>query len=1543
MFLTAFCAAIAFTIAGESIAIEKTKAGVGPAAQDNVTVLLRDGRIVAIGRDVAIPPGSERIDGSGLTLLPGFIDGFGDFGLQKIEGERPAPLPGNEGLAQDYGIAAYAETAEASRRGLKPEVRARDLLAAPDREAQEKLRLAGFTSLVTAPTEGLIPGQACLLELAELPPRDGVVGDPNLLVARFRGERPAFGGGPPAQRGRREEGDSGYPQTLMGSLAHLRQAFLDAQRLRSWRESWRRNPAQVPRPPSDSCLDTLLRALDGELRVAFVVDREGDVLRALAFAEEFRLKAAIVGGKEAWKVAGRIAAARVPVIASLNFPDAPERRGAKWVVKKRGDAPAEAPKGASQVIAEGAAGDAPGEASKDASPVIPLEVGKVDAPLVAGPSKPVEKDGEWEVADPVLAEPLELFEERKHDWEDEVRNVERLLAAGVQVALTTRGSSGTSDFLGDLRVAIEHGLNAESALAALTSTPAALFGVEGELGAVRVGAAADLVLVEGDLASKERSVRHVFVGGKHYRAPKKGEEKPASATAAGGESARPGGREGRRRGEWNRNREEPASAPDAGSALDVSGAWTLAGSGGKGFTATLTLKQDAGKLTGTLESEHGKADVTSGTLEDDRFKIQVTFALQERSFDFKLEGSATKDLLKGRLETPFGEPSDFEAKRVGAPDTTLATAPKRDPSRNDGGTPADFVTEADRKPALHTGGTFFLKGATLLTVSHGTIENGDLLVKDGRIAAIGPGLTPPEGVTVIDGAGLFVMPGLIDCHSHAAIEGGVNEGTLSIVPEVRIRDEVDPKDRTIWLALAGGTTTMNLLHGSANVIGGQNAVVKMRYGRPAADMLFEGAPRGVKFALGENPKQSNFGGGGFDRARRFPATRMGVEAALRRAFTRANDYREEWKEYAAAKSRGEERLEPRRDQRLEALVDIMEGRILVHSHCYRADEILMLMRVAEDFGFRIRTLQHVLEGYKVADEIARHGAGPSTFSDWWAYKLEAYDAVPYNAALLALAGTRCSLNSDSADLTRRLYHEAAKTLRYGNVDEQEALAQVTLNPAWQLGIDARVGSLDVGKDADLAVFNGHPLSVYSRCELTFVDGECYFERRYAEGEARPLNPTGPRFGPVACSDPSQLPVAGNGGIYALVGATLHPVNAPSIENGVLVIERGRIAALGADLPVPANAEVVRCDGLHVYPGLFDAATSLGLGEIGSVAGGQDTNELGDVQPDLRVTAAIHPASSHFAVTRCDGVTTAMVLPAGGTIAGRGSLLQLDGSTWEEMVVADSNVLRLRFPDVANDETPEKALEKEPVAQLERLFDAALRYDDARAAAPRGVPTAPAYEALVPFLREVGTTPAKLVLIDANDANQLRAAALFAEKRHLNALLLGCSEAWLVTDYLKEKGARCLVAGSLGMPRGSQRYDAAYQNAARLFAAGVPFAIVSMEQENVRQLGHHAGMASAFGLPPDAALRAVTLSPAELLGVQDRYGSLEPGKVASVIVTDGDPLELRTHVLAEFIGGRPVPLVSKQTELYEAAKKRLLEKKSQATGTTTSAASAGGGG
>lgn len=387
-----------------------------------------------------------------------------------------------------------------------------------------------------------------------------------------------------------------------------------------------------------------------------------------------------------------------------------------------------------------------------------------------------------------------------------------------------------------------------------------------------------------------------------------------------------------------------------------------------------------------------------------------------------------------------------------------------------------------------------IRNATLLTVTRGTLENSDILIRRGKIAAIGKGLKASANARVIDAAGKYVMPGIIDAHSHSMLDA-INEGSLSVTSMVRTRDALNPTDVDLYRELAGGVTSLNLLHGSANAIGGLNTVVKIKYGQPVEEFIFPGAMPGIKFALGENPKRAsnpNLPG----VTRRYPGTRMGVEEVIRDAFTRARDYKKTWDEYRAAVGRREKNLiPPKRDLQLEPLVEVLEGKRYVHSHCYRADEILMLINLADEFGFKIKTFQHVLEGYKVAKEIARHGAGASIFSDFWGYKIEAYDAIPYNAAIMTRAGVVVSINSDSDERARRLNIEAAKAMRYGALTEEQALKLITINPAIQLGIQERVGSLEVGKDADLAIWNGHPLSVYSRVDTTFIDGDVFFDRQ----------------------------------------------------------------------------------------------------------------------------------------------------------------------------------------------------------------------------------------------------------------------------------------------------------------------------------------------------------------------------------------------------------------------------------------------------------------
>jgi imidazolonepropionase-like amidohydrolase len=414
-------------------------------------------------------------------------------------------------------------------------------------------------------------------------------------------------------------------------------------------------------------------------------------------------------------------------------------------------------------------------------------------------------------------------------------------------------------------------------------------------------------------------------------------------------------------------------------------------------------------------------------------------------------------------------------------------------------TAASAMAQATVRTANPATPPMLIKNATVLTVTKGTLNNTDILVQNGKIAQIGQNLSAPAGATVIDATGKWVMPGIIDPHSHMMADA-INEGSLSVTSMVRITDVLNPTAVNIYRALAGGVTTLNILHGSANTIGGQNATVKLKYGRDVNDMMFPGAMPGIKFALGENVTRKNSqGGGGFGQPqppRRYPTSRMGQEEVLRDAFTRARDYKASWDDYKAKVAKGDKSaLAPRRDLELEPLVEVLDGKRLVHAHSYRADEMLMLLNVADEFGFKVKTLQHGLEGYKIASEIAKHGAGLSTFADSWSYKIEAYDAIPYNVAILMRHGVVATVNSDSDERVRRLNIDAAKMMKYGGLTEEEALKTITYNGAIQLGVENKVGSIEVGKDADLGIWNAHPLSVYANVDKTIIDGEVFFDKQ----------------------------------------------------------------------------------------------------------------------------------------------------------------------------------------------------------------------------------------------------------------------------------------------------------------------------------------------------------------------------------------------------------------------------------------------------------------
>jgi imidazolonepropionase-like amidohydrolase len=649
---------------------------------------------------------------------------------------------------------------------------------------------------------------------------------------------------------------------------------------------------------------------------------------------------------------------------------------------------------------------------------------------------------------PVVQTPEEALqvtlEELRH-WDEAPENPKRLQDASVTFAFTSALLKEPATLLGQIRKAVERGLPADAALAALTTTPARLFGVERQLGSLEPGKAGHFVITDGDLFAEKTVVREVWIDGKRY---------------------------------------DVKSVPEN----DGRGKWDVKFSGQPpGDTITLVLKGEVDAVQGTITKKK-QVKLTSASYTASRLSLVFTGDSLGYAGVVRMTAVVGPASMTGNGEWADGTSFTWAATRIGQfvpePDTTKKREPER-ASFTPVYPPGEFgrAKVPDQPPSL------YIKGATIWTMGpQGRLENGELLVSKGKIVKVGRNLEPPAGAVVIDGAGKHVTPGIIDPHSHTAGTGGLNEAGQAISAETRIGDVINSDDIDIYRELAGGTTAVHVLHGSANPIGGQSQLIKLRWGMTPEEMKFEGAPPTIKFALGENVKQSNWG----DRfTTRYPQTRMGVEQIMRDEFTAALDYEKALQRWEKEKSG----IPPRRDLELDAILEILRGKRFVHCHSYRQDEILAMMRVAEDFGFRIKVFQHILEGYKVADVMAKHGAGGSCFTDWWGYKLEVYDAIPYNAVLMHNEGVLVSFNSDSDELARRLNLEAAKAVKYGGVAEDEAFKFVTINPAKQLMVDNRVGSLEPGKDADFVMWSGNPLSTYTMCEQTWIDGRKYFDRK----------------------------------------------------------------------------------------------------------------------------------------------------------------------------------------------------------------------------------------------------------------------------------------------------------------------------------------------------------------------------------------------------------------------------------------------------------------
>lgn len=659
--------------------------------------------------------------------------------------------------------------------------------------------------------------------------------------------------------------------------------------------------------------------------------------------------------------------------------------------------------------------------------------------------QPYDVEDAWDADNVALSE-------LKH-WEMAPINASRLAGANIPFALTTAGLKNKADFWANLRKAIENGLSEQKALEALTITPAKLMKADDMVGSLQKGRVASFIITSGNLFGADNVIYENWIRGKQYIVNPK-------------------------------------------DVVDLRGSWQLTIGNQSNVKLNVTGKSaDKPEYQIVIDTTKITPKVAvSGEI----ISIQTQLSRRPGSGTTRLTGYFTSPTsVKGEGETPDGKQITWSATKSGdvPQSTTAVTAARSTSATSSTAVVYPFVGMGNaQKPKSEN---VLIKNATVWTnEKEGVITGTDVLVQDGKIAKVGKGLSAPAGVKVIDGTGKHLTTGIIDEHSHIALLT-INEGGQTSSAEVRMSDVINSEDINIYRQLAGGVTTSQLLHGSANSIGGQSAIVKLKWGESPEGLLLKGADGFIKFALGENVKQSNNPSAGV----RFPQSRMGVEQVYMDHFTRAKEYAKGWTAYnkLGAKEKTTA-VPPRRDIELDALAEILSAKRFITCHSYVQSEINMLMKVADSLGFKVNTFTHILEGYKLADKMAKHGVGGSSFADWWAYKMEVHDAIPYNAALMHRMGVTVSINSDDAEMARRLNQEAAKTVEYGGIPEEDAWKMVTLNPAKLLHLDNRLGSMKVGKDADLVLWNAHPLSIYARPEITMIEGATYFSLKDEEAK-----------------------------------------------------------------------------------------------------------------------------------------------------------------------------------------------------------------------------------------------------------------------------------------------------------------------------------------------------------------------------------------------------------------------------------------------------------
>ena len=956
----------------------------------NATMIIRDKKIIEIGTGITVPKEAVAVDCSGKYIYPSFIDLYSDYGIASA----PLPQRGGFNFNAPSQITSNTKGAFGWNQAIRPEIDASTLFTNDETKAKP-LRDIGFGTVLTHQKDGIARGTGALVTLANL-------ADNFVVIKEKASANYSFSKGTSTQS---------YPSSIMGSIALLRQTYLDAL--------WYKNK------PASEGTNLSLQAWNNNQNLPQVFegnDKWSDI-RADRIGDEFGVQYIIKGGGNEYQRINEIAATKASFILPLNYPAA------------------------------------------------------------------------MDVDDPNDARFVSLAD-MKH-WEMAPTNPAAFEKANIRFCFTTADLRDPRLFMTNLRKAMDYGLSETKALEALTEYPATMLGVYDKVGSLEKDKLANFIITTGPIFNERTSILQNWIQGEKYIV-KDDEWKNIAGTyklvlTSGTKST---------------NYVLDVKSSSAATVVSRDSLTTRFSSDGKLvkiFFSPIASRRRGGRQTDTTArlADTARIRTTPPNIamnqdssaekrpRDDRMPPQQQlptgadriFGRQTPSApagpSIRLSGVSSGNTWQGNGVDTSGNPLLWTATLV-----SLAT-PKEDTVKKKEVPKLGKVTfpfggygweEMPKQEDL------LIKNATIWTnEKEGILQNADVLVKNGKIAQVGKNLSS-SSAKVIDGTGKYLTPGIVDEHSHIAVSS-INEGGQSVTSEVRIADNLNPEDINIYRQLSGGVTTSHILHGSANSIGGQTQLIKLRWGVTDTALKFIGADPFIKFALGENVKRTTS-----NNNNRFPDTRMGVEEVVVDAFTRAKDYQREKKEsQASGKSF-------RRDLELDALVEILEHKRFITCHSYLQSEITASMRIADKFGFKYNTFTHILEGYKVADKMKLHGANAGTFSDWWNYKTEVMDAIPQNAALMQRMGINVAINSDDAEMARRLNQEAAKSIKYAGMSEEDAFKMVTLNPAIMLHVQDRVGSIKVGKDADLVLWTDNPLSIYAKAVTTIVDGIIYFDR-----------------------------------------------------------------------------------------------------------------------------------------------------------------------------------------------------------------------------------------------------------------------------------------------------------------------------------------------------------------------------------------------------------------------------------------------------------------